>query len=297
MTWKVYELTYRARSPVLLGGPPLGFVQRTRYFAPGWTLWGALTARITRCCLPAAGGADYQAVGDFVANNLPMSSACILADGKRALPNYRQGVRRYGDLREGDFERRYVTSLGQTGVAPATMTAQTGALHETEALSNRDLLTGEPVRWRYDLYVRTPWQDPPPFLEGLTCEDVPQALAEITLGADRGYGLGWLERESILEKEAEGAAWPRPLGWQPCTALEAYLPVDELRGQPVYGEMALVERRLWRNCVTEEGSAWGPGQERTHRLYYVPGSWVDDAGWQPVVGAMGIWQTEAPADV
>ena len=296
MDWQAWTLTYRARAPVLLGDHPFGFIQRTRLYAPGWTLWGAVTARLTRAFLPRAAGADYEAVGDFVAENLPTSYAFLVVDGQTAHPRYKDGRLCYGSLSAADFEARFLASLGQTAVAPATLTAHTGALHETEVLTARDPVTKEPVRWRFTLYVRRPWQSLPPALAGLTPDDVLSALAELSLGADRGYGLGRLERETAAgPRPVAGESRPHPLAWDTQErTLHAHVPLAALPGDAVRGRAAPIPWRRWQNAP---GGPWGPGQKATVQIFYTPGSIVEKEGWQPVIGPYGIWETaDAQAD-
>ena len=117
MAWQAYHVTYRAQTPVALGAYRFGFIQRTRYYAPGWTLWGAITAQLTRALLPRATGDDYEEVGGFVAANLPTSYAYVLVEGQPAWPHYEEGQLRYGPLIAAEFEARFVASYGQTAVA------------------------------------------------------------------------------------------------------------------------------------------------------------------------------------
>jgi len=319
MAWQAYHLTYRAVSPVALGAYRFGFIQRTRYYAPGWTLWGAITAQLTRAALPRATGDDYEEVGRFVAANLPTSYAYVLVDGKPAWPNYEQGQLRYGPLTVAEFESCFVASYGQTAVAPATLTAATGTLHETEMLAARDNLSGEPVYWQFTLYTRQPWRDPPwgrlsslpvqdanefalpplpdaatrcgptpPAQANLTVQDVLTALESLTLGGDRGYGFGRLERVDVQGPEDAGdGPWPLPLDWDTSCTLRAHLPLEALPGKTVRGRAEPISRRLWQNDPA--GGPWGPGQRRKVHLLYAPGSRVEEPGWQPAVGPLGIW--------
>ena len=291
MGWIAYTLTYRAVAPVLLGDHPLGFVQRTRTYAPGWTLWGAITARLTRALLTRASGADYKKVGQFVAENLLTSYGCILVDDEPTMPRHEDGQLHYGPLTAAQFEARFLASLGQTGVAPATLTAHTGTLHETEVLVEHDRETKEAVRWQFKLYVRQPWPDFRGESEQLTVQDVLEVLESLTIGADRGYGLGSLvhEKEKLEEhKEVEGQDWPHPLDWSPQNRLlQAHVPFDELPGEQVRGRVEAVPRRWWQN---DPDKAWGPGQKREVRRFYVPGSRVIGGEWIPEVRPMGIWQ-------
>ncbi len=296
-SWQAYGLTYKAQSPVLLGRHPLGFIQRTRYYAPGWTLWGAITAQLTRACLPKATGKDYEAVGRFVAENLPTSYAFILVDGKPTWPDFIDGRLHYGPLAAAEFEARFVTSWGQTAVAPGSLTAQTGTLHETEALTAHDLVSGERVRWRFTLYVRQPWQGVGSTLKDLKLEDVLAALKSLTLGADRGYGLGRLEREGESELQpVKGREWPRPVEWDPAErVLRAHVPLEDIPGEAVQGRAEPIPWRWWQNSPSKDG--WGPGQLRDLQLFYRPGSQVELETWEPVVGPRGIWskkRSDAP---
>jgi hypothetical protein len=299
MAWRAYTLTYQAMAPILLGTHPLGFIQRTRLYAPGWTLWGAITAQLTRSFLPRAEGRDYEMVGRFVEHNLPSSYAFVLVDDKAARPHFANGKLQYGALPAADFEARFLASLGQTGVAPATLSAHTGTLHETEVLVARDPENnGEPVRWQLILYARQPWRDPPPSLEGMEPQDVLDALANLTVGADRGYGLGRLVRENKEEvdqgKLTEDGEWTHALCWDPASkVLHAHVPQDQLPGDAVRGRLEAIPWRWWQN---EPGDAWGPGQKREVRRFYAPGSQVDIEGWRPVVGPKGIWHEKGWRD-
>jgi hypothetical protein len=300
MTWQAYALTYRARASVLLGGPRLGFIQRTRFYAPGWTLWGAITARLTRARLEQAEGDDYETVGRFVMDELPTSYAHVLVGDEPARPRYdRRGRLCYGPLPAAAFEARFVASLGQTAVAPATLTAESGALHETEVLTAHDRETGEPTRWRFTLYALDAWHECPPLLQGLTLQDVLDALAALTLGADRGCGLGRLELEDVEGPlEAGDGPRPRPLAWARRAperrTLNAHVPLEDLTGDHVRGRVVAIPWRWWQN---DAGDAWGPGQKRQVRRFYAPGSQVELDGWAPVIGPRGIWQGEERNDV
>jgi hypothetical protein len=295
MSWQGYELTYEARAPVLLGDHPLGFIQRTRTYAAGWTLWGAITARLTRARLARAEGADYQAVGRFVMENLPTSYAHLLVRDEQAgiadepaRPRYdRQGRLRYGPLSAAGFEARFLASLGQTAVAPATLTAEVGALHETEVLTAYDQKTREPARWRFTLYAAKRWPELPAQLRGLTIEDVLEALETLTLGADRSYGLGRLERvEAGAPLDAGDGERPRPLSWDDGT-LHAHVPLRDVPGDRVRGRAVAIPWRWWEN---DSRKAWGPGQRPSVRIFYAPGSRVDRADWTPAIGRRGVWR-------
>lgn len=292
MGWAAFSLTYRAITPLHLGCHPLGFIRRTRYYVPGWTLWGAITAQLTRFCYPKASGSTYEEVGQFVADNLPTSYAYILVNGKLASPRFRKGRLFYGDLLMAEFEAQFVASLGQTAIAPESLTAFTRSLHETEVLTAYNLVSGEPVRWQFVIYMRRPWKAKVQRLKGLTPDDVLQALERLVLGGDRRYGLGLLRREGEPKplKKVEGGEWPTPFACNSADRriLQAHVPVADLSGYKVRGRIEPIPWRWWENSPGRD--AWGPGQFRKVQVFYVPGSKVEEAGWTPVVGPRGIWR-------
>lgn len=291
MTWRAYTLTYQAAAPMLLGDHPLGFIQRTRYYAASWRLWGAITAQLTRACLASAGSAEYQAVGDFVATNLLTSYAYILVNDEPARPHYQNGRLYYGELPAAEFEARFVTSFGQTSVAAESLTAAEGTLHETEVLSAHDH-KGSPVLWQFTLYHRDPWEALPTGLEGLEDDAILDAIETFTLGADQKYGLGRLKLVNKCDaRDAGEGNWPCPLDWDGKTLYAHTRPDDALPGDQVCGQIEPIVRRLWKQVPDSDGRGWGPGQRREAHLLYAPGSRVDAGGWQPEIGPQGIWQT------
>src|SRR5690348_1055610 len=62
MSWEVYPVAFRLHSPVHIGWRKVGNLQQTRPYLIGRTLWGALTARLTR----EQGGTKYDDVGRAV---------------------------------------------------------------------------------------------------------------------------------------------------------------------------------------------------------------------------------------
>jgi len=301
MGWQAITLTYRARAPLLLGDHKLGFIQRTRYYIPGWTLWGALTATLTRACFPQADGARYEAVGAWVEQNLLTSYAYLLVGDELAAPRFQDGGWYYGPLPAAQFEARFVTSLGQTAIAPGSLTAETNTLHETEALSAYDLATGQPAQWRFTLYRRV--GEPASQREGATLAALPPAellaaLRTLTVGADRSAGLGRLEQEPAgAWEDVAGDAWPVPLDWEPAPGervLRAHVRVDTLPGDQVRGRVEAIPWRRWQNTPDADGLSWGPGQQQSVARCYIPGDEVT-GDWQPVIGPYGRWQTAGSA--
>ncbi len=48
MSWTLYRWTWRLESPLFVGAPPAGSLNRCRLYVPSRALWGALTAELAR---------------------------------------------------------------------------------------------------------------------------------------------------------------------------------------------------------------------------------------------------------
>lgn len=287
--WKTYQLTYRARSPVFLGGRTFGLVQRTRYYAPGWTLWGAITVRLTQFLLSRSQQVNYESIGKFVAENIRTSYAYLLVEGKKAHPWYSNGELRYGALSASQFEARFITTFGQTAIAPSTGTAHTATLRETELLSAYDLKTNKPVQWRFKLYLRQPWHNPP---APVTPEKIKIALTELTLGGARKYGLGWLEQVEWKEEQSPPScpAGPTPWDWDRKKGiLLAHVPWEPNLSNQVRGQVEPISWRWWQGGLNQK--QWGPGQKVLTAIFYTPGSIILDETWQPYIDRYGLWRS------
>ena len=66
MTWTAYQVSFRLLSPLHIGWRKLGNLQQTRPYVPGRSLWGALTARLTRELV----GCNYRCIGAKVDKEL-----------------------------------------------------------------------------------------------------------------------------------------------------------------------------------------------------------------------------------
>lgn len=66
MTWTACHITLRVLSPIHIGWRKIGNLQQTRPYVTGRSLWGALTARLTR----ELGNSNYLHIGDLVDKHL-----------------------------------------------------------------------------------------------------------------------------------------------------------------------------------------------------------------------------------
>ncbi len=184
MTWQVYHVIVRLRSPLHIGYRKVGNVQRTRPYVTGRALWGALTMRLTRDATPqgtpATDSDTYQQIGDKVHQQLAFTYFYpALQSG-----NDYQVVWPWDN--ETLFRRRFLSSYQSTALAYPQHAAAEGMLHEVEYISPHTLDTGQPVYLQGYIFAKTDctlaWQS---------------ALKRLHIGGERGYGWGATELVQI----------------------------------------------------------------------------------------------------
>lgn len=186
MSWTAYPVVFCLMSPLHVGHLKIGNLQRTRHYIPGKTLWGALTARLTRDDSNANG--DYQAMGKRVSESLAFSYFYPAVDLNKPLyPDYTPNGLCYGSskMAPDEFAWRLLSSYASTAVDARRTAAEEGSLHEVEFIAPKAVDTGEAV-----------------FLKGYVFEkkgcalEWESALNRLQLGGERGYGWG---RVSLYE--------------------------------------------------------------------------------------------------
>jgi hypothetical protein len=178
MTWTAYQVTFRLLSPLHVGWRKLGNLQQTRPYVTGRSLWGALTARLTR----EAGGNNYIDIGKEVDKQLAFTYF---------YPSTRPDdipVRLWPWPEEWDkFAWTFLGSYASTALENAR-NAEAGSLHETEFIApyaRKATPDGEPIPvylvgyiFEKDNYtIKRSWRD----------RDI---LNNLQLGGERGYGWG-----------------------------------------------------------------------------------------------------------
>jgi hypothetical protein len=140
MGWTMYHVTYDLCSPLHIGYHKVGNVQRTRYYIPARSLWGAVTETLTRSgfgpeVLKTSRPDDYQSVGKWVNAHCAFGYWFIEENGEWLSPQYARGQIQYGPLSAAEFERRYLAAHVTTALDAATTSAETGSLHEVEFIA------------------------------------------------------------------------------------------------------------------------------------------------------------------
>lgn len=164
--WTLYQVSLRVLSPIHVGWKKSSNLQQTRFYVPAKTIWGALTARITR----DQNSSDYRGMGNKINENLRFSYFYPSDDRSKV---------NKGDFPWEDANRftwKYIGSY--QSAALENKTAMEGMLHETEYIlpktrdGNQVYLIG---------YI----------IERNACNiDWKTALPKIQIGGERGYGWG-----------------------------------------------------------------------------------------------------------
>jgi hypothetical protein len=191
VSWTLFRWTWRLESPLFVGAPPAGSLNRCRLYVPSRALWGALTAELAR--RRKNGFPNYQNEGTILRENTRFTYLFPAEwDGKRWrawLPQYelRSGLvwRREDpqdgerDLADRQMRLRLVDARPGTAIDPDSDSAEEGSLRETECVLPLWRNNGSPVAFAGYVFLKN---------------DVAE-LRDITvlfLGGDTRYGLGRL---------------------------------------------------------------------------------------------------------
>ncbi len=294
MNWHIYKAVYQAETPIHLGDTPFGFIQPTRYFIPGWTLWGAITAKLTRTFFSKADGKQYQSIGKSVCNSLKTSYGYLMSDDKICYPNYQNNRLQFGSYTRAEYESRFIQSLGKTAIAPQHMAAKTGALHELEYIATKDLESMKPVQWLIYYYIQenfgfsTISEEFHNLSSGID-KKLLKALRDIFVGGELGYGFGKIKMVSEPEhvKKAD-SDFLQPIDIVPKRGLlRAHLRVKRDQIPEGVGHIDVVQRRWWEN---DSEKLHGAGQKVEATYFAAPGSEIDLQGKYFTLGSYGVWE-------
>lgn len=281
MSWMAYRVVFRLMSPLHVGHLKIGNLMRTRPYVPAKTLWGALTARLTRDC-PDLGG-FYQQIGQCVNQELAFSYFYPALNPDHPLyPNYTAKGLRYGPEGEDDslspdeFNWRLLSSYASTALNTRQASAEEGSLHEVEYISPRDKETGASV-----------------YLVGYVFEHQGcdlrwrEVLSRLQLGGERRYGWGQVRLQQQPQPETHFFGYELELNNdRPTVRLQTSQPIlahaiaqrVEARGQ--------IELFVGRE--TQDARSFGKVLGRA-QICWAPGAQVPPA--LPFrVGAFGLWE-------
>lgn len=136
MSWHLYSLTFRLKSPLHIGFHKVMHLFRTRAYVPARPFWGALTAKLTR----SLKSSDYREVGEFLKKAMRFGYLYLSDGNDLFIPKYTDEGLKFGNLEERElsqieFEKRFISSLASTSIKLYSFTAEEGTLHEVEFIS------------------------------------------------------------------------------------------------------------------------------------------------------------------
>lgn len=154
MIWKCYLTIFKAESPIHIGYRQVGILKTTRYYITGRAIWGAITANLTRALFDNPSPEDYQAVGNFVKDNIKTTYFYPAIEKDKVenlnelskvevnnylvfLPEYAEEGLKFGELGKEKFEQIFVGSFVSTAIDVTSKTAEEGSLHEFEFIKNK----------------------------------------------------------------------------------------------------------------------------------------------------------------
>ncbi len=283
MSWRLYRWVWLVESPLAVGAPPAGSLNRCRLYVPARTLWGALTAERARATVGAE-RPKYKEVGETLARDTRLTYLFPAEpDGDRWmtwLPRHEEGRglvwRReddVSDIEDRAFRRRLMTSRANTAINPRSNAADEGSLRETECVADR---------WR-DSGARVAMVGYVFLAPGTDFWAAPNLV--IQLGGDTRYVLGRLR---LIEPLEESNVWGRRT-----------VPVGS--GSPSVCSRTVLAHADATDGVAEEPrgalellAGWDRGQLQaldSGRPLWAPGSsWAQELDWE--IASNGIWKLQ-----
>jgi len=290
MSWNVYKLTYQILSPLHIGYRKIGNIQSTRYYVPGRTLWGAITARLTREIFTRPQPTDYQKIGNYVKKHLIMSYF-FLKDHQLYTPKYIDGQMKYGNLMSVQFESRFISSRSTTAIFFGNLSAEEATLHEIELIVSQAMndSADRSVFLEGYLYVDQDRSAAPPEISLLKESQIIDWLDNIRIGADLGYGNG---RVKLMDKHLfKSIDQLEPVDFNSDKTMCAHLIFNDIFESEIEGPIEPFVGREWANDLAND--RFGPGQNVTNNeICWLPGSKIisNSTNYKLTLKPFGLWE-------
>jgi hypothetical protein len=201
VSWSLYRWTWCLESPLYVGMPPAGSVNRCRLYVPARAVWGAVTAEIARA-KALSGFPEYNQVGNKLSCHARFAylfpAEQVGEDWGAWLPRYvpneglvwqREGAANE-QLPDRRFQMRLLSTRPSTAIEPSSDAAAEGSLRETECINTcwRDQggRRGGPVGLVGYVFIHKDLHH--------ELRTSLEQLNAIMVGGDTRYGLGQLRR-------------------------------------------------------------------------------------------------------
>jgi hypothetical protein len=182
MIWIAYPVAFRLLSPLHVGWRKLGNLQQTRPYLTGRTIWGALTARLTR----EQRRSDYGKVGEEVDQQLTFTYFYPSVNSKAT---EKVTPWPWPDKQWDEFAWTFLGSYASTALTDGH-SSEAGSLHETEYIApvTRDEKAVYMVGYIFERDdCNLPWK---------------RVLNKLQFGGERGYGWGRVSLEDPEDLES-----------------------------------------------------------------------------------------------
>ena len=185
MSFIHYRIVLKLLSPLHVGKRKYGNLMETRDYVPGKTLWGALTARITRDFFDG-NPTYYEMVGNFIKENFRISYFWPSLDEENP----------YFPWKHEDFDYILKSSYMGQPIDYSKKSTEEGQLHEVEYISSKTRYDKQ-VYLMGDLWIKDKvLKDKPenggnPIIQINDKEILfKNILNRLQIGGEKGYGWG-----------------------------------------------------------------------------------------------------------
>ena len=307
MTWKCFRLVFRLETPLHIGyGAKLGIIDRTRYYVPGKTFWGAVVSKLAqKSC------GNFESLKKFVKENLIFSYFYLSTDKEGSqiyIPRYTEEGLKYGDMNVEEFESKFITSYLSTSIDKSFGKAEEGSLHEIELIKNK--LNNKDIFLIGYLFVRensgVRLENCSIFLniEGDKCFlnkekgwELFGLIKNLQIGGERNYGFGKIVLENVkLENHNKIELYNTKIKADlsesngiSITSNEEYIALSHIK---ITGLKFIHLKGRLEPLITREWSEKGAGQNiNFNGICLAPGSVFKIEKKQKIkIGSYGIWQ-------
>ncbi len=288
MSWSLHRWAWLIETPLFVGSPPAGSLNRCRPYVLARGIWAALTSELAQA--GANGFPDYQQQGNTLRECVRFTylyPAALVNGAWRAwLPEYvwdrglvwRREDNTNGSVADRLFRRWIIDARAGTAIDADSDTAAEATLRETECVM---------TNWR----AGSPSGSEPVALVGYVfLKDRPDVNLEtattIFIGGDTRYGLGRLRRVEFAQADTVFGARPMLDGSEP-QVLSSRLLGHAISKREVYGAkeaMTMWDRTAADPLVSVGTPRWVPGSCTCKDVAWTinsEGTWDDTNGDPP----------------